>query len=157
MPPIRISTKRRLRFREQRFRNLDIGRPALLLSARFPPPHYKTHTLSHSSSLIESKFFHSLNLVQPYTPLAPTSHPILSPSPLHTTHRISHHQIQPTQLLNRLLHCSFRIRRVRHIGLDNYRLHAQLLACLLHLLRRLDAVEVVDGDVAAFFGEGRGE
>ena len=33
---------------------------------------------------------------------------------------------------------------------------AFLLTRLLHLLRRLDAVEVVDGDVAALGGEGCG-
>ena len=70
-------------------------------------------------------------------------------------YRISKHDIDATQLLNRFLHSSSRFVRVRHVCLDDYSFDARLLTLPLNFLRWLEAVEVVDRHITSFFREGR--
>jgi hypothetical protein len=108
----------------------------------------KKLTLSHSSSLIESKSFHSLNLVHPYNDLAPRP-----PNPKYPkyTYRVCKNDIHAAQLLDRFLNRAFGFSSRRHVCSDHHSLDARLLARFCYLLRRLDAVKVVDGNVASFF------
>jgi hypothetical protein len=69
-------------------------------------------------------------------------------------YRVSNHNINASQLLDRLFNHPLALRRQSHVRLNRHSLNTMFLALCLHLLSRLDPVEVVDGDVGAFFCEG---
>jgi len=69
-------------------------------------------------------------------------------------YRISDHNINASQLLDCLLNHPLALRRHSHVRLDRHSLNTMFLTLGLHLLSRLDPVEVINGDVGAFFCEG---
>lgn len=85
-----------------------------------------------------------------------TASSLCKPHPTQHTYRISNDNIQPPQLLNRLLNTTFAFGRRAHIRFYDYGFYAVLSASRGYGLGGCDVVEVVYGDVGAFDREGEG-